>query len=87
MNKSGNMGLFKKTVVTRIVKKETNGFGAAVRDARLKLGLTQERFAKRVPMQRTTLTNIERGTQLLPLPKFILLCRALKTTPNDLLGF
>jgi transcriptional regulator with XRE-family HTH domain len=41
----------------------TSAFGAAVREARLSLGLSQESFAERVNLDRTYVSGIERGNR------------------------
>ena len=79
-----------KAVRIVVVKRMCVGrspFGDKVRNLRTALGLTQDDVAKGLGWQRTTLTNLETGRQLIPLDKFVALCRILKTTPNDLLEF
>ena len=42
-------------------------FGRLVQERRRKAGLSQEALAKRVKMSRTSVTNIEKGRQQIPL--------------------
>lgn len=47
--------------------------------------LTQAELAARVGMERTSITNIEKGTQKVPLHVFLRLCEALRASPTELL--
>ncbi len=54
---------------------------------RKKEGLSQEDLAMSLGMVRTTVTMYETGRAVPSLKIFVLLCQAIKATPNDLLGF
>jgi transcriptional regulator with XRE-family HTH domain len=60
-------------------------FGQLLRDSRLKAKLTQDEVAERVGLKRTSITNIERGRQHIPLHQLFLLATAVGTTPEKLL--
>lgn len=59
--------------------------GAAVRSAREHAGMTQAELAERVGLSRTSITNIERGRQVVLVHHLIELSAALGTTAADLL--
>lgn len=59
--------------------------GARIEQIRTTLGLTQEELAVRVGMERTSVTNIERGRQRLLLNTVEKFARALGTTPKNLM--
>jgi transcriptional regulator with XRE-family HTH domain len=56
-----------------------------VRSARQGAKLTQEALAKRLGLSRTSVTNIERGTQHIPIHVLFDLARALGVGPAELL--
>lgn len=60
-------------------------FGQALREARRGAGLTQRHVAERVGLQRTSITNIERGTQHISLHQLFLLAGAVGVRPDELL--
>lgn len=61
-----------------------HGLGFNIREKRRALGMTQEELAKKCKIGREQICNIE--SRYLPsLETFFLICRALETTPNELL--
>ena len=60
-------------------------FGANVRAARLKRGLTQEELAERSGLAPVQVSRIERGKREVRLTTIIRLVRALDVTPAELL--
>ena len=60
-------------------------FGRKLRKARLEADLTQRDVARRVGLQRTSITNIERGTQHISLHQLFLLASAVGVAPQELL--
>ncbi len=60
-------------------------FGRRLRSARLEADLTQREVAQRVGLQRTSITNIERGTQHISLHQLFQLASAVGVTPEELL--
>jgi transcriptional regulator with XRE-family HTH domain len=60
-------------------------FGLVLRAARKKAKLTQSDVADRVGLTRTSITNIERGTQHIALHQLFLLASAVGVQPEDLL--
>lgn len=60
-------------------------FGLKLRDARKKAGLTQIDLAERVGLSRTSITNIEKGRQGVPLHMFLQLASAIGVQPGGLL--
>lgn len=60
-------------------------FGKKFRKARGEADLTQAQVAKRVGLSRTSVTNIERGTQHISLHQLFLLASAVGSEPADLL--
>lgn len=56
--------------------------GMVFRMLRETRGLTQDELAKRADVQRTTIVNIEVGTQGTPLHMFLSIAHALKMRPN-----
>lgn len=60
-------------------------FGRRLSSARQRAGLRQETLAKRVGLTRTSITNIEKGNQRLPLHMAYLLSAAVGLDPKDLL--
>lgn len=59
--------------------------GERIRDARVRLGLTQEALGDLVGIGRTSITNIERGQQRLPVHLLISVAVALGQRPADLI--
>ena len=55
--------------------------GAAIRQRRSTLGMTQENLASRANLRRTTVTNIERGTQAVFVHQLVDLAKALGVAP------
>lgn len=64
---------------------DTKAFGLALRQARLKLELTQEELADLARLHRTYIGGIERGERNLSLRNIFALSVALKCAPSDLL--
>lgn len=62
----------------------TKSFGQAVRKRRIKLGLTQEELAELAEMDRSYLSDIERGTQALRLTIADKIAKALNTSLSAL---
>jgi transcriptional regulator with XRE-family HTH domain len=60
-------------------------FGAKLKLAREKAGLTQKELAERVKLPRTSVTNIEHGRQRIALHQLVQLASALGTEPMELL--
>ena len=60
-------------------------FGKKVREERLKLGLSQERFAELVEIHRNYVGLIERAEKNITLLKIERIAKVLKTTPSKLL--
>ena len=60
-------------------------FGAAVREAREKLGISQEELGFEAELDRTYVSGIERGVRNPTLKTMQRLCRALETRPSALL--
>ena len=60
-------------------------FGRRLRAARRRVALSQEEVARRVGLSRTSITNIERGRQRIPLHTLFLLASAVDCEAADLL--
>jgi transcriptional regulator with XRE-family HTH domain len=60
-------------------------FGSNLRAARKRAGLTQRELADRINLTRTSVTNIERGTQRIALHQLFDLAAAVGDKPVDLL--
>jgi transcriptional regulator with XRE-family HTH domain len=60
-------------------------FGRRLRAARKKTGLTQEELGRRVDLGRTSITNIENGTQHIALHQLFDLARAVGLPADSLL--
>lgn len=60
--------------------------GGAVRRRRDAMGMTQAALAGRIGLGRTSVTNIENGSQKIMLHQLLDLARALHTAPEDLLA-
>lgn len=59
--------------------------GDRVRDLRKSLGMTQEAFGKVAGVKRVSVTNIEKGKQLLTFESLLLICHYAGTTPSKFL--
>jgi transcriptional regulator with XRE-family HTH domain len=59
--------------------------GSQIRELRNKKGITQERLAELVSLTRTSITNIEKGRQKLPIHTLYVFANALGVAPRDLL--
>jgi transcriptional regulator with XRE-family HTH domain len=62
-------------------------FGENVRLRRLQLDLTQEQLAELSDLHRTYIGAIERGDRNVSLKNIVLIAKALKTEPHELLIF
>ena len=60
----------------------TDAFGLVVRDARLKLGYSQERLAEMSGLHRTYISALERGLTSISIRKLERLASALSTKPH-----
>lgn len=60
-------------------------FGCRLRDARKAADMTQESLAEQVGLSRTSITNIEKGRQRIPLHVLFLLASAVGVHPATLL--
>ena len=60
-------------------------FGRRLRKSRTEAKLTQQQVADRVKLTRTSITNIERGSQHIALHQLFLLADAVGVSPVDLL--
>lgn len=79
--------LFAKGTEKVAVLRKTSAFGALLASKREAAGLTQAQLAAAIGTGRTAIANWETGVACPRLQDFPDLCRALKTTPNELLGF
>ena len=59
--------------------------GDAIRRKRESRGMTQAVLAEKVALARTSITNIEAGSQAIPLHQFLNISQALGVNPADLL--
>lgn len=59
-------------------------FGQAVREARKKRGLSQEKLAFESGLHRTYISSVERGERNISLLNIHKIARALKVAPKDL---
>jgi transcriptional regulator with XRE-family HTH domain len=59
-------------------------FGNALRIARISAGLTQSALAGAVGLERTSITNIESGSQTVTVPTLVKLCEILDVSPAQL---
>jgi len=67
-------------------------FGTQLRRLRTKKGLTQQQVgmacgAKDENAARSMVSNWEKGHGYPPIPKFLVLCKVLKTTPNIITNY
>lgn len=60
--------------------------GRRVRELRIAADLTQAQLAKTLGTTQTALSEIERGNRGLTVQQVVKLSRALKTSPNEILG-
>lgn len=60
-------------------------FGKRVRTVRRQQGMTQEELAEKVGISASFLGHIERGSRIASLETLVLLCNALKVSPQTLL--
>ncbi len=63
-----------------------SGFGEVLREARLATGMSQERFAHAVGMDRTTISLLERGKQSPTVETVWKLAEKLDVKPSTLMG-
>lgn len=59
--------------------------GMKIKEARKSANLTQAELANVIGINRTTLTNIEKGTQAMRIKHLCAVCKLLKLSANDLL--
>ena len=59
--------------------------GEQLKMHREKVGMTQSELAERVQLERTSITNIERGKQKLPIHVLFGVCRALSVNPSEVM--
>lgn len=59
--------------------------GAAIRNKRSEIGMTQALLASKTGLGRTSITNIEKGSQGILLHQLIDVARALRSDPKDFL--
>jgi transcriptional regulator with XRE-family HTH domain len=64
-----------------------NELGAAAREARLRMGLTQAEVADRIGIAMEVYGRIERGVLLPSIQTFLGMCHVLEADPRMLLGF
>ena len=69
------------------ISAELEGFGARIREMRLAKGITQRDFAKAVGATQCMIWMWETGKNLPQAKHLLTLCRALETSPNELLGW
>lgn len=69
----------------RVVDAVYRAFGERLRKQRQQAHLTQEQLATRVGLSRTSITNIEKGTQHISLHLLLELAKALGVSPAALL--
>lgn len=60
------------------------GFGKHVRERRVKMGLSQERFAGKCQLDRTYISGIERGKRNVSLRNIKVIADTLNTTISEL---
>ncbi len=59
--------------------------GGKLKEARRKAGLTQDQLARRVSLSRTSITNIESGTQAVQIHQLYQMAAAMGVQPQELL--
>lgn len=67
------------------MKQEKQHFGSNLKEFRLKAGLSQEMLADISSLHRTYIGSVERGERNISLENIVLLSRALKVLPAELL--
>ena len=82
---SGDM--FEIKEIKQVKIKRLTVFALKIKTERLRLGMSQQDLADKCGSTRASISSYEYSGILPPLEKFILLCRAFDTTPNDFLGF
>lgn len=65
----------------------TTKLGGRLREARNRMGLTQQQVAELVDVPTEVYGRIERGAMLPRLKLLVDICARLNTTPNQVLGF
>ena len=75
----------RSTPMPKKERERLKAFGGALRAARNKMGLSQERFALQVGLDRTYVGGIERGERNPSLRNIWKLAEALGVSPSDLL--
>lgn len=68
-------------------KTPIDAFHVRLQAKRLELNLIQKYVAKKVGITTRCLQQYESGERVPRVPELVRLCRTLKTTPNELLGF
>jgi len=58
-----------------------------IRARRKALGMTQAALSEAIEVNQSYLSRLERGEDSPNFERLVLLCRALQTTPNELIGF
>lgn len=71
--------------MTRIIKEDT--VGQRIKAQRQRLGLTQENLASMLRLPKTTISTYENDKVDIKSSALVGIARALKTTPNYLLGY
>jgi transcriptional regulator with XRE-family HTH domain len=71
-------------VPTRRIEDPRVAFGLALRNLRLKHGLSQEKLAELAEVHRTYIGDVERGKRNIALVNITRLAKALKVTPSEL---
>ena len=66
-----------ENVDTEYVIRGSQSFGMALREFRLRRGVTQAELARRSGLHRSYLSELERGSTTDAMPYFVLACRAL----------
>ena len=62
-------------------------FKKAIKEARLKVGISQEKAGDSIHRTRNAIRGYESGISTPDPDQLVILCKLYKTTPNDLLGF
>jgi transcriptional regulator with XRE-family HTH domain len=76
--------VFKSTEVSEVAENLYRLVGERIRRLRDDAGLTQEDLAKKVGLKRTSITNVERGRQRLPLHQMVMIADQLGAELRDL---
>lgn len=69
------------------ISAELEAIGARIREMRLAKGITQRDFAKAVGVTQCMIWMWETGRNLPQVRHLLIICRALETSPNELLGW